>query len=48
MPRSTNQDLFDRLRMAISALLGRPVKPVPAYAIASARRHQRRMNHIDR
>ena len=46
MSRSTNQELFDRLRLAISTLLGRPLKPAPAYA--TVRRNPRRTTHPGR
>lgn len=48
MSRSTSQDLFDRLRLAISTLLGRTVKPVPAYATIRDRRLPRRPTHLGR
>ncbi len=48
MSRSTNQDLFDRLRLVISTLLGRPVKPALAYATIRDRRYPRRPIHPGR
>jgi hypothetical protein len=48
MSRSTNRDLIDRLRLAISALLGRPARPAPAYVTVEARHHPCRPTHPGR
>lgn len=48
MSRTTNQDLVDRLRLAISTLLGRAPKPAPAYVTVQVRRHPRRTTHPGR
>ncbi|HEY7033525.1 MAG TPA: hypothetical protein VH482_19470 [Thermomicrobiales bacterium] len=41
MSRST-PSFFDRLRMALNALVGRQAKPAPAYATVPVRRFPRR------
>ncbi|MEA2582455.1 MAG: hypothetical protein QOF33_540, partial [Thermomicrobiales bacterium] len=43
MSRSSNQSLIDRVREALSTLLGRPAKPAPAYAPVPVRSVQRRI-----
>jgi hypothetical protein len=48
MSRSTNPGLFDRLRLALAALMGRPTKPVPVYATVPVRRSERRTIHTGR
>ena len=48
MSRPTIQDLIDCLRLVISTLLGRPVKPVPAYATIRDRRLPRWPTHLGR
>jgi len=48
MSRSTNQGFFDRLWMALNALVGRQAKPAPAYAIVRVRRLPHRTTYTSR
>ncbi len=48
MSRSTDRRFIDRVREALSTLMGRPVKPAPAYAPVPVRRVQRRTGQTGR
>jgi hypothetical protein len=48
MSRPNNPTIIDRLRLAISTLLGRPAKPAPAYATVRVRRYPHRFTQLDR